>query len=152
MITNYMTKTIITVGKEDSLILLLNKMTEHRLSGIPVTNEDQKLLGFAPGTEILDRILPDFIKSLPANLGTLYTKDFDQFIKSHSDDLKKIKVKDIMIKPSYILYENSSFIEAIKIFVEKKINRIAVLNEKEELIGILCRNNILSALLKKITE
>jgi predicted transcriptional regulator len=61
-------------------------------------------------------------------------------------------VKDIMVEPSYILNTNSSFIEAVKVFVEKEINRIAVVDDNKILVGILCRNNVLAAMQKALSD
>jgi CBS domain-containing protein len=152
MITDYMTKKLITVKESDSLIDLMDFMVTHRLSGIPVTDETGKLLGFAPNTALLDAILPDYLKNLPTSLGSIVGKDMEEYLHNKKDNLKAMTVKDIMVEPSYILNTNSSFIEAVKVFVEKEINRIAVVDDNKILVGILCRNNVLTAMQKALSD
>lgn len=152
MITDYMTKKLITVKESDSLIDVLDIMVTHRLSGIPVTDETGKPLGFAPNTALLDAILPDYLKNLPTSLGSIVGKDMKEYLHNKKDNLKAMTVKDIMVEPSYILNSNSSFIEAVKVFVEKKINRIAVVDDNKILVGILCRNNVLTAMQKALSD
>jgi CBS domain-containing protein len=152
MITDYMTKKLVTVKESDSLIDLMDIMVTHRLSGIPVTDETGKPLGFAPNTALLDAILPDYLKNLPTSLGSIVGKDMEEYLHNKKDNLKAMTVKDIMVEPSYILNTNSSFIEAVKVFVEKKINRIAVVDDNKILVGILCRNNVLTAMKKALSD
>lgn len=146
MITDYMTRKLITTREDVPILEVLKVMTENRLSGIPVITDEDKLVGFAPNTRIMETILPDFLRSLPASVAGVYGADLNNYLQDKKDELLRLQVKDIMVKPSHILYEDSTFIEAAKVFVEKGINRIAVLDKEEKLIGIVCRNNVLNAL------
>jgi len=147
-----MTTKLITTSPDESILAVLELMIKYRLSGIPVVTDEGKLIGFAPNTKIMETILPDFLRTLPASVAGVYGADLDNYLQDKREELTKLKVQDIMVKPSHILYEDSTFIEAAKVFVEKGINRIAVLDKEDKLIGIICRNNVLTALADSLNK
>lgn len=152
MIKNFMTKKLITVKPENSLVDAVALMAENRLSGLPVVDDDNVLLGFVPSLEIFRSMLPD----IPAYFNSLYgTEDipamagvsvFHEYLTEKEADLRSLKVKDIMVDPAYVLKEDASFLEAINAYIEYGINRIAVVDEENHLKGILCRNNLMQEL------
>ncbi len=158
MIKNFMTKKLITVKPENSLVDAVALMAENRLSGLPVVDNDNVLLGFVPSLEIFRSMLPD----IPAYFNSLYGTDdvsaitggvvLQEYLKEKEADLRKLKVKDIMIEPSHVLKEDASFLEAINAYIEYGINRIAVVDEENHLKGILCRNNLMQELHKFLNK
>jgi len=146
MIKDYMTKKLIIAKQGTSFLDLINLMTTNRLSGIPIIDDENCLIGFAPSLKILEAILPSYIKHLSTAATGIYGKDFQSHIKNNYKELVNKTAADFMVKPSLVLNANSSFIEAIKVFVEKKINRIAVVDDDYKLVGVLCRNNLLLAI------
>jgi len=141
-----MTTQLITTKPENSIFSVLELMLKHRLSGIPVVSDEGELVGFAPNTKIMETVLPDFLRTLPPSVAGIYGANLKQYLQDKKEDLMKLTVKDIMVKPIYVLQEDSTFIEAAKAFVEKGISRISVLNKENKLVGIISRNTVLTAL------
>jgi CBS domain-containing protein len=59
-------------------------------------------------------------------------------------------VGDIMTSPALTIKPGANIAEAVRIMDEKRIRRLTVVDEKQVLIGILTRADILKAVIKKI--
>jgi CBS domain-containing protein len=59
-------------------------------------------------------------------------------------------VGDIMTSPAATIKTNANIAEAAQIMDEKKIRRLPVVDEKNVLVGIISRADILKAVLKKL--
>ena len=59
-------------------------------------------------------------------------------------------VKDLMTPEPSVVKENDTLMYALEIMFEKKIQRIPVVDENNELIGLVLRNEILKTVLKYI--
>lgn len=57
-------------------------------------------------------------------------------------------VKDLMTPKPIFIKENDTLKNIVEIMVEKKIQRLPVINENNELIGLVLRNEILQQVLK----
>ena len=58
------------------------------------------------------------------------------------------KVKDLMTVEPFIVKIKDTLIQVLEIMFEKKIQRLPVVNENNELIGLVLQNEILKTLLK----
>jgi len=59
-----------------------------------------------------------------------------------------MKVRDVMIKCNFTLNEENTFYEASKLFIDNKVEVIPLLDEKEILIGIVTKNDIIENFIK----
>ncbi len=58
------------------------------------------------------------------------------------------KVKDLMTAEPFVVKINDTLIQVLEIMLEKKIQRLPVVNENNELIGLVLQNKILKTLFK----
>jgi len=58
------------------------------------------------------------------------------------------KVKDLMTAEPFVVKAKDTLIQVLEIMLEKKIQRLPVVNENNELIGLVLQNEILKTLLK----
>jgi len=59
-----------------------------------------------------------------------------------------MRVKDIMIKSNFTLKENNTFYEASQLFKNNQVKVIPIIDEKEILVGLITKNDIISDLLR----
>ena len=59
-------------------------------------------------------------------------------------------VGDIMTSPALTIKPDTNIAEAVRIMDEKKIRRLTVVDDRNMLIGILTRADILKAVIKKL--
>ena len=116
-----------------------------QMSGLPVIDQQGKLLGMFTEKDILKNILPTYIESV----GRFTYADDPKGIKSKVSELVNIKVKDIMRKEVITVDEDSSLSEVARIMLTQKIRRVPVLNKEGKVVGIVARQDVVKALTKE---
>ena len=116
-----------------------------QMSGLPVIDQQGKLLGMFTEKDILKNILPTYIESV----GRFTYADDPKGIKSKVSALVNIKVKDIMRKEVITVDEDTSLSEVARIMLTQKIRRVPVLNKEGKVVGIVARQDVVKALTKE---
>ena len=120
-----MTRKLVTVGAEDTMATLNEKMSRHRLSGIPVVEGDS-LVGIVSISDIISWL---------------------------SDGGKDTPVKDRMIRDPRYLFSDQPLSHAIKHFDQMGFGRFPVLDrENGKLVGIITKGDIILGTLKKLEQ
>jgi CBS domain-containing membrane protein len=129
-----MTREVVTIKPDQSLEEIWKLLRRHRLRGAPVIDEAQKLVGIVS--------IADFLKVADWRMCNTVTARLKLFFSNKSS----YTVEQIMTTPVWVGHENMLLTEAFLIFSEKGINHLPLLDEKGELVGILTRLDLLSAL------
>lgn len=143
--SDLMTRDVVTVGPEDSILKVAQIMFEHNWDGLPVVTPDRTLLGIITQYDLVTKganiHLPTFMR-LMADL-PMYKKDK----KALSPELAKIvtvTVKDIMNAEPLTINESVTLEEIAKIFAEHhRVNPIPVVSREGRLVGIVSRFDII---------
>lgn len=118
-----MKKDVVTVGPADSMSMLNEAMSSHRLSGVPVV-EDTRLVGI------------------------ISISDLIAWLMAGGNDSA---VKDWMVKEPQCLYSDQPLIHAIKRFDQLRFGRFPVLDrESGKLVGIITNGDIILGTLRKL--
>ncbi|PKM80178.1 MAG: hypothetical protein CVU89_14970 [Firmicutes bacterium HGW-Firmicutes-14] len=143
-----MTVDVVTVTPEETVEDVINLMVEKKISGIPVVNEEKKVVGIVTEGDLLVRSqklhIPSYIQILG---GIIYLDDPEEF----REELRKavaIKVEDIMTKNVLTVEEDVSVEEIATIMSEAGINRLPVLRDGK-LAGIVSRADIIRSMARK---
>lgn len=138
-----MNKDVITVSAEDDVEQLVKLLLENKISGVPVVDEQGKVIGIVSEADL---IYPEKSVHLPAFIPVLDGIIFLESFKKLEKEIKKMtayKVKDVMIKNVITVDEDSDLEDIVNILLNKKINRVPVVNSNDKLVGIITRSNIL---------
>lgn len=140
-----MTKDVITVNKEDSVEKILKLLNEKKISGVPVS-ENGKVIGIVSKTDLLykekEPHLPAFIYFLDSIIYLENPKNLER-------DFKKFAAQtagEIMNQPVFTIPETAHVNESLDLMLKKRINRLPVVDEQQNLTGIVTRDNLLSVL------
>ncbi|MBI4974742.1 MAG: CBS domain-containing protein [Candidatus Omnitrophica bacterium] len=126
------------MGAREALDALLNI----EISGLPVIDEEGRLIGMFTEKDVLKSILPTYLESV----GKFIYADDPKGIKTKVQDLAKIKVKDIMRKDVVTVGEDTALSEVARIMLTHKIRRMPVLNKDGKVVGIVARQDIVKGL------
>ena len=136
-----MTTDVITIDPETSVKDAANIMSEHGISGLPVVR-DNKLVGIVTENDLIikDKKLhfPEYINVLG---GIIYLESYKKF----EEEFKKftaVKVKELMTTDVITANPEDSIEDLATIMHQKNINRIPVVDNAGQMIGIVTRNNI----------
>ena len=111
-----MTKNVITIRENDSLLTAIDLMLRHSISGLPVLNEKDDLVGIVSEHDVMNFVFSG--SAAEANVSDAMSTKL--ITCSPEDDIKKIA----------------------DIFLEKRIRRVPIV-KGNKLIGIISRRDIL---------
>lgn len=144
LVKDVMTTDVLTINKFESIINVAHILAEKNISGLPVVDNNNKLIGIVTQADILSMIgmkrehkLKDLIKHM---LG-------DHLPERKAGDI----IGDIMVSPALTIAPDVNIGVAAQMLDEKKIRRLPVVDENNVLIGIITRADILKVVLLKLT-
>ncbi len=127
-IKDIMTKSVIVVNKDYNVIKAFELMLKYKISSLPVV-ENNKVIGIVTTTDIGYNLIKD-----KYSLETT--------------------VKEVMTKNVITINENETIKDAIKKMSGQKdneiINQLPVVNDNDELVGIVSDGDIIRAISKRI--
>ncbi len=126
-----MSKNVITVDEDESIMDASQLMREKNVRRLPVVSKNGDLVGI-----ISDR---DLKEASPSKATTLDVHELYYL-------LSKLKVKEVMTKKPMTISPNHTVEKAAMIMLEKKISGLPILNEKGALVGILTQNDVFRVL------
>ena len=138
-----MSKDILKVSPETTLKELCDIFYKHNISYIPVVDDKDDFIGEVTITEVLKVGIPNYALMI-GNLKFLSSfEPFEELLKNED----KIKVKEIMKKPSFKLPENSSIIEVALEITQNNKRQLPVVDGKK-IIGIVSYMDLLKKVLR----
>ncbi len=145
-IKDIMTKEVITVTENDTVKKCANLLITHNLSGLPVIDENDKVVGMVTEGDLIRRA--SRIKG-PAALEVLGGIFYLETPKKFMDDLVKTMgnlAKDVMSKDVITVGPDKVIEDAATLLVQNKIKRLPVEDSEGKLIGIVSRKDIMNYL------
>ena len=112
-----MTKKVITVKKNDSIITCANLMREHELGLLVVINDKREILGVITDRDIVIRLV------------------------TQGDSLEKT-VDEVMTHTSVVINKDEDISHAISKMGDYQLKRLPVNNDEEKLVGIVTLSDI----------
>jgi CBS domain-containing protein len=142
-VEDVMTKDVLSVTKYETIVRVANILSEKNISGLPVVDNDKKVVGIITQADILsivgvskDHTLKDLLKYM---LG-------EKLPERRMGDI----VGDVMTSPVATIQAEANIAEAVQQMAEKKIRRLCVVDGKNRLTGLITRADILRAVLKRL--
>ncbi len=136
----------ITIGKDKNVKEALNLLADSNISGVPVTDEDGKLIGIISGADIMRYSQEK--KMIPFSNTSLWVTQFGsadedlQMIRNSYENLYRTLVEQIMTKKVYSASKDTPISELAKLMNKNNINRIPIVDSDKKVIGIVTRNDL----------
>lgn len=140
-----MKKDVYTVNENASLIEALKLISEKKVSGMPVTDDNDRLTGFISDGDII-RFLSDSYPSF-VNIYSFITIDFDSRLK----EIVHTKVKNISQKSVVTVNADDDISDVCSRLSKKHIKKAPVIKDGA-MVGIINVSNITKYVLKDLTE
>jgi CBS domain-containing membrane protein len=132
-----MTRKVVFVNPKTPLKEAADKMTQHRISGVPVLDDDDKVVGMISEKDFLAQMGSEDRRSF---MGVVA-----QCLQSKGCvalSLRGQKAKDIMTSPAITVQKGTPMVEIAMIFHEKNVNRVPVVDSNKRLLGIVSRGDL----------
>jgi acetoin utilization protein AcuB len=131
LIRDWMTKDVITVGPETSMMKASKLMREHKISRLPVVDESNRLLGI-----VSDR---DLKEASPSKATSLDMHELYYL-------LSEIRVKDIMTKTPLAVKPSETVEKAAVLMMNNNFGGLPVVDENLKVVGIITDSDVFKVL------
>jgi CBS-domain-containing membrane protein len=132
-----MVREVVTVTRKTPLVQVAEVMAGHGISGVPVVEEGERVVGVISEKDFLARMGEQDAKTF---MGVVA-----ECLKGKGCVAVPIKgqnAEDIMTSPAVTVNEETSIMEIASILTGQNINRVPVIDRKGHLVGIISRADI----------
>lgn len=141
-VRDVMTRDVITVTRDDEIQEAARRLSENRISGMPVVDDNNRVLGVVSEADIL------FLTGISAEHRL---RDLLRRLLGEPHPVRRVgeKVGDIMSIPPITAYAGDDVRQVAAVLDERRIKRMPVVDEKGKLIGIISRADIVREMGKR---
>jgi CBS domain-containing protein len=151
LIADVMTRDVVTVGPRETLRSAALLLSHKRISGLPVVDDDRKVVGVLSEKDIARVLHEQGGLTLPGGLFDLLLEPSEarqkDMIARSRRVLETTEVRTAMTSPAQTIAPSTPTVEAIRRMIHARINRLPVV-EGGRLVGIVTRRDVLSVYLE----
>lgn len=137
-----MSRDVITIKKDASIEELADLLTQNKISGVPVVDDENRVIGIVSQKDLLYK---DMEPRFPAVFELLGGLIFFNSVRQYNEDLRKLvatTVEGIMNTKVVTVDEDTGIDKIARLMVDRDINRVPVLRNGV-LVGIVTRADII---------
>ena len=140
--SDVMTRQVITIAPDASILQAMRLMLQNRISGLPVVDQQGHLVGIVTEGDFLRRAETGTGRHRPWWLEFLMSPGrlADEYVHTHGR-----KVEEVMSRSPHTVSEDATLEEVVRTMERKNIKRVPVIRDGK-LAGIITRANLLHAL------
>lgn len=132
-VRDVMTKAVISVPTTASFKQILEALTSHRISAVPVVDADGRVLGVVSESDLLAKVATAGARGTAGRM-------------LHGGKWQKAGAEtagELMSEPAVTVDADSSVIEAARISARERVRRLPVIDSSGRLVGIVARGDLL---------
>jgi len=145
-IKEIMEKELISLSKDTKIKDAFLKLLKMRISGLPVLDENSKLLGMFTEKDILKAILPGYLDKV----GRFVYEANPKIVKKKLLEIQDLTVGELMRHEVVTVDEDTTLCEVARLMLTQNVRRIPVLNKEKKVVGIVAREDILREFAKEV--
>ncbi len=141
---DYMTTDVITVGRSANIAEIAELLRCHRITGLPVVDEDGHLLGVVTHEELINIFLPHYLSmfddlAFVDDLGTIEAQTMSEI------EPALFLAEDVMHADPHSVGPGTSIMKVAAIMLNNKHVFLPVVDEENRVVGVINRSNVSSA-------
>lgn len=147
LVKDFMIQDVYVARPTYTLKQLLQLMIENRIGGVPIVDEEDKLISVVSDGDILRYLAPkeSIYKDYFTYIPVLPEKSLDEMVSSKLND----QVSKLLKNHSVITISPENHLEeAIKVFTQHPFKKIPVVDANHRVVGIISRGDALRSLYK----
>jgi len=125
-------------------------LADHRISGLPVVDDDEKVVGVISETDLMIRQA-----ETPDPYETKRRFRLAELTRGARRQAAKAKARtagQLMSEPPVVVHAADTIVEAARTMAQRRVERLPVLDEEERLVGIVTRRDLLQVFLRSDAE
>jgi len=135
---------ISAVFEDETVERVIHILSKQSVSGIPVVDDNMKVVGFISENDIIKAALPSYFMLLQS---ASFIPDTNQLMKNLSR-IKDKPISDFMNKPPIIVNEDDPLITAADLLIRHGLKTLPVTDKNSRLVGIIRRIDVLQSVLE----
>jgi CBS domain-containing protein len=137
-----MTRNVITIDANSTVAQAAQRMLDHRISGMPVVDDDGRVIGIISEGDLLHRAETGTERRSSWWLGLVAgaSSQAENFTREHGRT-----VRDVMSTNVISVDENADLSEVVHLMESRRIKRVPVLSNRQ-VVGIISRANLMRVL------
>ncbi|MFO7762026.1 MAG: CBS domain-containing protein [Thermodesulfobacteriota bacterium] len=144
-VKDVMTKDVISVQYDISVKELADVLFENRINGVPVMDENNRLIGVVTERDLIDQTKKFHIPTIITFLDSVFMLDKGKKVEKEIQKMTGTTAQDICTRDPVTLSPETGLDEAATIMADKNVYTLPVI-EKGELIGIVGKLDILKSI------
>ena len=140
-----MIRNVRTVKADHSVRSVAEIIYQEKISGLPVVDDENRLVGVISEKDILKALYPGYTEFLE---DPLHAMDFHAMERSYGDVLHR-KVGELMTQSVYFVYIDEPVMKAVVQMNLHRIRRIPVVGKDKRVAGIISLSHIHQAIFKR---
>ena len=143
-----MNRNVVSVRPDQDVEGLLRLMRSHELVGVPVTEEDGRVVGIVTEADLILRDEEAEVR-LPHHIDLFGGVIFLESTKHYEEKLRRAfasTVADMMTADPLTVKPTDSVHDAGKLIAEQRHNRLPVVDDEGKLLGVVTRVDVLESL------
>lgn len=142
-----MRKDVILAKKSDSLESIIKALMHNHISGMPVVDADNHLLGVVSEQDIVVKRRGLNISSYMEYMTSILFIDGNKPNDLIMQKITSVTAEDVMTTPAFAVHPDATVTDVVLLMMNRQINRIPVVDDDNKLLGIIGRNDLLPLLL-----
>ena len=139
-----MTRDVVCVLPDCKVPQLRKILIQHRIGGLPVVDDKRHLLGFVAKTDLLgsriERASAEHAEPVVVRTASGYAHEFAATVE---ETLAEITMREIMTPRVETLPTSATVSQAAAVMAERDIDRLPIVADSGELVGIVSAQDIL---------
>ncbi|GAA2895701.1 CBS domain-containing protein [Streptomyces mexicanus] len=124
-------------------------LADHRISGLPVVDEDEHVIGVISETDLMTRqVLAPGEREPGRHFRALLTMT----ARRQAVKAKARTAGQLMSEPPVTVHADDTIVEAARTMAERQVERLPVIDEEDRLVGIVTRRDLLQVFLRPDAE
>jgi CBS domain-containing protein len=136
-VEDFMTRRVVTITPDTTLLAAAKLMLEHRVGGLPVLDASGRIIGVFSESDLLRQEGEDGSPWLQMMVG-------QQGKPAEAPQLESRKVEDIMTRKLITIAPSASIADACRLLHEHQLRRLPVV-EGDKLVGVIARADLVRA-------
>lgn len=144
-IREIMTTKVITIGPDETVKKAASIICLKKISGIPVVDTNNILMGIVSEKDILRAIYPTYQEFFDN------PQDFKVFadLSRRYKDMANLKITEILSGRLITVSQDTALLEVLSLMISKRIRRIPITDNNGILVGIVSQGDIHQALFEE---
>jgi CBS domain-containing protein len=140
-----MTADVVSVREGAPFKHVVALLARHRISGLPVVDDDEKVLGVVSETDLM-------VRQAARQDGTRRRLALSPAGRRNAARVRARTAGQLMSAPAITVRAGDSIAVAARTMAERRVNRLPVVDDEDRLVGIVTRGDLLQVFLRTDTD